>query len=153
VTLEELEDTLPNGLHDSEVQSILIDYVQRRATMQLSVFVGELDAPVELREAYKEASLVISGLLFAVLEPPDSSYRFAEPASLRVDACDMSKDLDPSLLAVLPEGSFVRSLFVKDWNAFVHFAGSDAGIFWKEQGAITYRKKRDHILPGEIMDL
>jgi hypothetical protein len=153
VTLEELEDTLPNGLHDSELRSILIDYVQRMVTMQLSVFVGHPDAPLEQREAYKEASLVISGLLFAVIEPPDPGYRFAKPASLRTDACDASKNLNPGLISALPADSFVRSLFVNEWNAFVHLAGLKAEILWKDQGAITYRTKRNHFLPGETMDI
>ncbi len=153
MTIEELEDTLPNGLHDSEVRSILIDYIQRKATLQLSVFVGELDAPPERREAYREASLVISGLLFAAIEPPQANYPFAEPASLRIDACDMRKELDPGLLAALPNGSFVRSFFVNEWNAFVHLAGLGAEMSWRDQGATTYRTKRAHFLPGETIDL
>ena len=139
MTLEELEHTLPNGLHDSEVQSIQIDYVERRATMQVCVFVGDVDAPLERREAYREGLLVISGLLFAAIEPPDASYPFAKPRNLRVDACDKKKDLDPSLISSLPAGSFVRSLFVDEWNSFVHLAGLDAEMLWKDQGTITYR--------------
>src|SRR6266850_981446 len=107
MTFEELEYGLPNGLHDSEVSSILVDYVQRTVIMQLSVFVGELDASPELREAYKEGSLIISGLFFLVVEPPDLRYPFAKPSSLHTDTCDMRKNLDPALLTALPKEAFV----------------------------------------------
>jgi hypothetical protein len=151
VTLEELENSLPNGLHDAEMQRVCIDYRQRTITIDMSVFVGDVDAPIEKREAYREGTLVISGLQFAVIEPPDARYPFASPAASRVDSCDMTKNLDPSLVKALPEGSFVGSLFVVDWNAFVHLAGSGAEIHWKTP--VEYRTHREHYLPGETINL
>lgn len=151
MTLEELENTLPNGLHDSEIQSIEIDYIQRKATMKLSVFVGELNDPPENREAYREASLVVSGLQYLTIEPPHESYPYAESKALWIDACDMSKNLNSKLLASLPEGSFVRSFFVNEWNSFVHLAGTNVELTWK--GSIVHRKEREHYLPGETVDL
>ena len=151
MTLEELENSLPNGFHDAEIQRICIDYQQRTMTVDMDVFVGDVDAPMEKREAYREGSLVISGLQFATVEPPDARYPFSAPGASRIDACDMTKNLNPSLLQVLPEHSFVRSFFVNDWNAFVHVAGLGAEIQWK--APVTYRKDREHYLPGEIVDL
>jgi hypothetical protein len=40
VTLEDLENTLPNGLHDAEVHKLSVDYVGRTLTLDLSVWVG-----------------------------------------------------------------------------------------------------------------
>ena len=151
MTLQELEDSLPNGLHDAEIQQIAIDYQKRTMIVDLSVFVGDVDAPMEKREAYREGTLVISGLQFAVIEPPDSRYPFATPGASRIDACDMTKKLDLGLLQSLPKGSFVRSLFVDDWNAFVHIAALGADIQWKT--SVVYRKDREHYLPGETVDL
>ena len=151
VTLEELENSLPNGFHDAEIQRICIDYQQRIMTIDMAVFVGDVDAPLEKREAYREGALVISGLQFATIEPPDARYPFSTPGASRIDACDMTKNLDPSLLQALPEGSFVRSFFVDDWNTFLHIAGLRAEIQWKT--AVTYRKDREHYLPGETVDL
>ena len=151
VTLEELENSLPNGLHDAEMQRVSIDYQQRTMTIDMSVFVGEVDAPLEMREAYREGTLVISGLQFAVIEPPDAGYPFASAGASRIDSCDMMKNLDPSLLQALPQGAFVGCLFVNDWNAFVHLAGLKAEIQWT--GPIIYRKDREHYLPGETVDL
>jgi hypothetical protein len=151
VTLEELEDSLPNGLHDAEIERISIDYQQRTITIDLAVFVGDVDAPLEKRGAYREGTLVISGLQFAVIEPPDARYPFTSPKASRIDTCDRTKNLDPSLLQSLPKGAFVRSLFVDDWNAFVHVSALDAEIRWK--APVVYRKDREHYLPGETVEL
>ena len=150
MTLEEIENSLPNGFHDSEIVSFTVDYLERRATIQLAVFVGELDAPPEKRESYRDASLVISGLFFMVIEPPDAEYPLAKGSSLQIDAC-MTKALDPKLIAALPAASFVRSFFVFPWNGCIHVAGMDAEIEWT--GPVNYRKKREHYLPGETIEL
>jgi hypothetical protein len=151
VTLEELELSLPNGLHDAEMQRVSIDYQQRTMTIDLSVFVGEIDAPLEQREAYREGTLLISGLQFASIEPPDANYPLSEPGASRIDSCDMTKNLDPNLVKALPASSFITSLFIDDWNAFIHFAGLAAEIKWR--APLVYRNKREHYLPGETVDL
>jgi len=151
MTLEEIENTLPNGLRDSDIQSIVMDYIQRTLTIKLWVWVGELSDTQGMREAYKEALLMVSGLQFLTVEPPCPDYPFAESKPLRIDACDMNKNLDPSLLASLPKDSFSRSLFVHEWNSFIHMAGLKAEITWI--GTAIYRKERRHFLPGEIIAL
>jgi hypothetical protein len=94
MTLEELENTLPNGLHDSRVSRIVLDYEQRRLTMDVDVWLGDMEADAaERREAYKRGQVLISGLLFAVMEPPDPRYPFWNSARLTIDGCDMSKNL------------------------------------------------------------
>ncbi len=138
MTLEELENTLPNGLHDAEVERIEVDYQRRRVALDLAVWVGNMDDPPERREAYKKGRIEISGLLFLVMEPPDSRYPF-KASDLRIDGCDMSKNLDPELLKALPGDAFVRSLWVNEWNAFMHIAARDAGIAWINSDAVTYR--------------
>jgi hypothetical protein len=151
VTLEELEDSLPNGLHDAEIQRICIDYQERTMAIDISVFVGDVDAPLEKREAYRDGTLLISGLRFATIEPPDARYPFSTPGASRIDSCDMTKHLNPSLLEAMPQGVFVRSFFVDNWNAFVHVAGVTAEIQWK--APVVFRKDREHYLPGETVDL
>ena len=131
MTLEEMEETLPNRFHDSEIRAILVDCAQRTATLERSV-VGDLDAPPEKREVYKEATLVVSGVLLSVLEPPQPDYPFSEARGLRVNSCDASRSLDRALVAKLPTNSS-GAFFVNQWNAFIHIAGRNAEIAWREQ--------------------
>ena len=131
MTLEELENTLPNGLHDAEVQSLSVDYKQGRLTFDIRVWVGRMGESLEPREAYKNGRLEISGLLFLVMEPPDPKYPFTGPA-VTIDGCEMRKNLSGELLKSLPHGSFFRSLWVNEWNAFIHIAAKKAAMVWAD---------------------
>jgi len=139
VTLEELENTLPNGLHDSEVQRVSVDYEQRKLVLEVAIWVGNMADPPERREAYKRGRIEITGLLFLVMEPPDPKYPFGHSAELTIDGCDMGKNLNRELLQSLPSNAFFRSLWVDEWNAFIHIAARDAEIIWINGGAVTYR--------------
>jgi hypothetical protein len=139
MTLEQLENTLPNGLHDSEVQRVTVDYEKRKLVLDVAVWVGSMNDPPERREAYKSGQIEIAGLIFFVMEPPDAKYPFRDSAELTIDGCDMSKNLDSELLKSLPTDAFFRSLWVKEWNAFIHIAARHAEIAWMNDGAVTYR--------------
>ena len=61
MTLEEIENSLPNGLHDAEVHRLIVDYSQRKLTVEVAVWVGNLDGPREMHEAYRGGRLEIRG--------------------------------------------------------------------------------------------
>jgi hypothetical protein len=136
MTLSELENTLPNGLHDSEVRRVSINYERRPLTLDLDVWVDNMDDPPALREAYRTGRLEITGLQFLVMEQPDPKYPFTS-SKLKIDGCDMRKDLSEDLLESLPPDAFFRSLWVNEWNAFIHIAGKEAQIVWLDEGRNT----------------
>jgi hypothetical protein len=139
MTLEELENTLPNGLHDAEVKAIAVDYETASVTLRVDIWVGSMDDPRDKREAYKSGHLEITGLIFLVMEPPDSGYAYKNGPELIIDAVGVGKGLDTELLKTVPIGAFVRTFWVNQWNACMHVAASNAEIQWMNEGAITYR--------------
>jgi hypothetical protein len=156
MTLEDLENTLPNGLHDAEIKRITVDYERRNLHIEVDIWVGAMaDAP-DAREEYRRGQIEISGLLFLVMEPPDPKYPF-NCGDLRIDGCDLRKNLDKTLLESIPREAFFRSLWVSEWNSFIHIAGTGAEINWMQP--ISHRDRsqqphpRRHIAPGEIIDL
>jgi hypothetical protein len=151
MTFDQLEHTLPNGLHDAELLQINVNYAQRKLALTLDVWVGDLDGPVEKREAYRKARIEIVGLQFFVIEPPDPNYPYCDSKPSRTDLCDMSKNLDEKLLKSLPSGTFLTSLWVNKWSAFAHIAADAADLIW-EDDAPAYRSRREHYLPGEMID-
>jgi len=64
------------------------------------------------------------------MEPPDPKYPFKDTKRLTIDGCDMRKNLNSDLLASLPDDVFVRSLWIYEWNAFIHVAAKKAHIRW-----------------------
>ena len=137
MTLKDLEDTLPNGLHDAEVRSIHVDYQRRRLTLDVDVWVGTMDDPPEQREAYKNGQLDISGLIFLVMEPPCAGYRVS--SEITIDSVDEEKSVSRELSRSVPAGAFCHSFFVFEWNTCMYFAGTNVEMIWKNNGAVTYR--------------
>lgn len=130
MTLEDIEKSLPNGLHDAKLNRLVVDYEQRTLKAEIAVWVGDLDEPAERRERYRRGRIEIAGLTFLIMEPPDARYPFAYSTKLTIDGCDQRENLDITLLESLPKKSFFRSLWVGEWNAFIHVAGTDAKFSW-----------------------
>lgn len=132
--LEQLANSLPNGFHDAELEGVSIDYVSREATLRMQLLVGDPDAQSEAaREAYRGAELQLSGLLYLVIEAPDSKYKYAERRALRIDAGradEKSAPKPPIPLADLPAGVSAYWFFVDDWNSLIHVAAMDARLRW-----------------------
>jgi len=86
------------------------------------------------REAYTEAKLTITGLVYFILEPPDYDFLKKYPSSLDSEGLwvDVGFGNNPShcikLPQPLPEGAFYNWFFVNNWNSFIHIAAMDAMI-------------------------
>ena len=130
VTLEELAQTLPNGFHDAEVKAIAIDYVGRRVVFDVSVWVGDMEAKAAPREGYRDGEVVIEGLRFIVVEPPDPRYPFGREAPVRVSGCERVSASEMPVVSAVPVGCFVSRFFVVDWNSFIYVAGVGAELTW-----------------------
>ncbi len=134
--LEQLENSLPNGFHDAQLEAIIVDYVSREVVMKMQLHVGNPDAATkEEREAYKPAELHLSDVLYFVIDPPDPKYKYAEKKSLWLlagRADEESAPVPPIPLEQLPAGASAYWFFVNDWNSFIHVAVMDAQLKWSE---------------------
>lgn len=157
VTLVELENSLPNGFHDSALTSFEVDYVSRRLRVQLSLKVGVPDDPPETRNDGRNAMVEITGLIFLIVEPPDKSSDYSVGGEVWIADGYETESIPQftghltELLKSLPEGTFARSFFVSDWNSYIHVAGTDCSVKWLgDQYAVSGRRKA--YLPGETID-
>jgi hypothetical protein len=134
VTLEELADTLPNGLHDAFVKTVLLDFTARTAVLDVSLWVGDIESGSEdERERRRSATITLHGLQFFVIDPPDPGYAYASPEPLWF--VDISAPVaDARLPRNLPREAFASSFFVNQSNSFVHVAALDVTIAWTEDG-------------------
>lgn len=67
------------------------------------------------------------------MEQPDPRYAFDNSTNLTIDGCDLRQNLGVELLESLPERSSFRSLWVGEWNAFIHVAATDAKFSWVDE--------------------
>ena len=63
-------------------------------------------------------------------------YPFLNSDRLTIDGCDMSKNLSAELMNSLPTGAFFRSLWVNEWNAFIHIAARNAELIWLDPASV-----------------
>jgi hypothetical protein len=132
MTLDELNYRFPNGFHDAEVYSIELNYRDGAAKLHLSLWVGSMDDPQPERESYQEATVIVTGLYFCSIDPPDPTYPFI-PHGKYIDVSGDPANVDrlpslPDLLSKLPADAWCYRFFVTDWNRFIHIAGRNAEI-------------------------
>jgi hypothetical protein len=137
MTFNELDSKLPNGFHDAEIRSISADYPSGSLRLGMNLWVGDLDGPN--KEEYKSAELLVTGLYFYSIDPPDPAYPFlpdGSPVTVSGDSATAATipALEKLLLA-LPTGVSCYRFFVHDWNSFIHIAANDVQISWVEESA------------------
>lgn len=127
MTLRELEATLPNGFHDALLHRLEWDLEQRTVVLVVSVWVGDLHDQVSAaREQTVRQRLVLQGVRFFEIEQPSSRYPYQAARPVRFELRDL--DRAHPLMKEQPSEVFGASLFVEEWNAFVHLAAEDAEL-------------------------
>ena len=137
MTIQELAETLPNGFHDAHVSCLKIDYARREVAFEMSVWVGEVDSPdLAVRECHRPAVLKLTGLLYCVIEPPDTRYPYLDARDLTIDIGDLGLLPAPgpsNLPSVTLDGAFRSWIFVNQWNAFIYVAACKACLTWRNE--------------------
>lgn len=123
MTLETLFERFPNGLDDTEIISVAIDYRNRTATLTLSLRANPPDGPN--RNEYSRAVLTVRGFYYFAMEPPDFEHLSANQSKITMDAYDedplkfpLFADIKPNL----PTDAFCCRFYVHQWNSFIHIA-------------------------------
>jgi hypothetical protein len=133
MTLDDLAASLPNGFHDSALKVVVIDYVNREAKLSLEIWMADCDAASAAdREAYRQAEVSLSGLVFWVCEPLSAGYPYDGKGEVTIDIGSvetLTRPPSPTLPST-PVGCFVNWIYVRAWNAFIYVAAHDAKLTW-----------------------
>jgi hypothetical protein len=76
-TIEDLDNDLPNGMHDAEIERIDIDYEARIGRLYLRIDFSDPSTEEQV-DKYRSAVLILEGLQFLAVDPPSPGYPFAE---------------------------------------------------------------------------
>jgi archaellum component FlaF (FlaF/FlaG flagellin family) len=121
MTIFEIEKLLPNGFHDTVVHSIEINYESKKATF----IITPLDNN-EIKCEVKKIKLILNGLTYLTIDPPDSKYPYQKNNSICVDLSDDDKYYN--LAKVTNTNNFTGRFFVYGWNSFIHVAAEAAEL-------------------------
>lgn len=126
MTIEEINQSLPNGFHDSGITGVRIDYIQRTAEIDMELWFSGPDD--EDPEKYRPATLFISDLIYFVIEPPGHpNTSHGEPSLVDGGSSELDQAVG-QLPKSLPAGAFTYWFFVSSWNSFIHIAALHAEI-------------------------
>jgi hypothetical protein len=125
MTFEELEHSLPNGLHDAELLAVQIDYRTQTTTLDLDI---DTSAPTETDVTYRRGRVTFADTQFLVLDSPHTSADFLGPS--RVDAGMGQPSTAPCVLPELHQGCFLCWLFVERSNSFIRIAARSVTLEW-----------------------
>jgi len=126
MTMDELEDTLPNGFHDSFLVSASVDYPAATACLEIDVDADDPDP-----EVFQRVKLKLKGLCLFIIDPPDLSQNFSFGDTEWINGDVTTEALLPKLEMYrqsVPAGSFFYSFFLRNWNSFIHVAAQDAEL-------------------------
>jgi len=105
--LDELEEDLPNGFHDAEVEAIHYDLLVRTVSLQLLLWVGTMDDPPKRRELYRRGTLIFDKVKFFAKSAPHD----ASDAGLTILSCGRNGDLAQEYKADAPCGDDCYRIF------------------------------------------
>jgi len=150
MTFQEIEATLPWGLHDAYLEGIVIDWVGARLELDVRLMMSES------QDLDQRARLTVTGLVYCAIDAPRSDpprgYTSIPGTGLWIDTGAGPAPTAPELrLPAAPAGCFLQWVFVHDWNTFMHVCGRDVSFRWLEPNAVPSRALTRALSPGDIV--
>ena len=132
MTIEEVVNLTPNGLHDSYLLGLSVDYAMRVAAFRIKWDLGMVDP--DNTQDFVEGTLSLNGLQYLVIEPPwkddryeKATYGYDEPSYID-GYVTRDEDIARLNLPTIPHTASRYSIFVGEWKSFIHFAAESAAI-------------------------
>jgi hypothetical protein len=135
MTFDEMNEQLPNGLHDAEIEMITYDLLAQILSMQVFVWVGTMDDPPALRERYRRAALRFEQTKFFAKSTPYN----ASDHGLSILSCEVNKHLSSDLKAESPLGENSYRIFTGYCELDIESNGFE--FEWLEANETTCRSE------------
>src|SRR5512140_3557310 len=127
--ITEIENQLPNGLHDADLLEIRVDYTTGTAVL---AFMADYSDAEGAGEPDRRVTLRISGLHFIDVPAPDLEHGYdcdGAPDVAGFLSLQESGNVNERIQKAathLPSSAFCEAIFVTGWNDFIVIAAEDA---------------------------
>ena len=133
MTLEQLEERLPNGLHDARIRSITHDYDTRELIIRVEILTGLPDDPPATRSAYRDAVISFADVSICHVEPPENERIIGVKGSLWFKYWRTQPGVWPLKLSErFPNEALSYTLYILEWESSIHIVVSDLNFSWFE---------------------
>jgi len=82
MTLEELSEGLPNGLHDARIKRSTHDYEKATVKLNIEILVGLPEDPPGHTYGYRDGEIVFHRSVFCAVQVPGSNRSLQHPGSI-----------------------------------------------------------------------
>jgi hypothetical protein len=126
MTIEELEEKLPHGFHDSYLVGIAVDFLAGTCRIEIDVDHDDPDP-----DTFRRIRLVLSGLSLLIIEPPNEQGVLAGRDTIWISGSSTSEKMLSNLDSYrqsAPSGSFFYSFSLRDRSSYIHLAATDAKL-------------------------
>jgi hypothetical protein len=126
MTIEELEDKLPNGFHDSYLVRFDVDLAAATCMMELDVDYDDPDP-----EVLRRMQLWVKGLSIIIVEPPAAHTPLKLGDREWTEGVVTTTNELPNLESYrkrVPPGTFFYTFVLRDLDCFIHLAATDAEL-------------------------
>jgi hypothetical protein len=132
MTLEDLDQTLPNGLHDARIRRIDHDFEQATVKFYVEILVGlPADPPAE-RSRYRRGVIAFNRVLFCWTECPENERILGHNGSIWFTYGRTEIGVLPAKIAnAVAADTLCYSLYVLDWLSHIHIAAGDVSFLWQ----------------------
>jgi hypothetical protein len=130
MNLNDLEQTLPSGLHDALIYAFRVDCAALE--LRLEVDVGDFTP----QAYFRPASVVLAGLLWFELDPRHRGVPLSDQGEMSMDTGPV-EDLrrrPQRLPDRFPPGAFCTYIFLSEWESYMYVAAHEAALTWKATG-------------------
>jgi hypothetical protein len=136
MTLAQINETLPNGFHDAEIEQFIWDFSQDTAVLKINFWTATEED--QDPEKYQRGIIEIHKIVFIAVDPPDPAQYGPKPyrgsgGTLQIDGMVADEKIFPMLSQLkpsLPSEIEVFSFYVENWNSFLHIAAAEAILNW-----------------------
>lgn len=132
MTLEEIDNSLPEGLHDAQIRSYVRDFESATLTLFVKVAVGLSKENNRLLE-YRDGEIGFRDVQYFVSENPDAESTFRDSGCVwfsfgRADAGVIPEAVN----AVLPPELLRYSIFIREWYSSMNIVARDVSFTWSK---------------------
>jgi len=133
MTLEELDQILPNGLHDAQIKAIAHDYERAVVKLDVRILVGLPDDAPPDSFRYRDGEIFFHKVLFSGVETPENERILGHPGSIWFVFERMDPGFLPERIAKsLPPEALCYSLYILEWESQIHIVAADVSFSWSD---------------------
>lgn len=136
MTLEELDEQLPNGLHDALIRSIAHNYETGSLVLCVEILTASPDDPPTMQSDYRDAVISFSDVFLCRIEQPENERIIGVKGSIWFKYWRMEPGtLPPKLSARLPADALSYTLYILEWESSIHIVAGAVSFSWSKTPA------------------